>query len=73
MFEITYWKNQYVTGYDYSFLWGRIHVEYEYSHGVKFNPYIPCLHWQIGGDHVFQKGISWFRRSLAFYVWELKD
>ena len=71
MFEMERWGNAYATGYVYNFAWGKVIVEYEYSHADFKRVWLPCWFKQFGGDHIFQWSFGWFKRSISLRIWEL--
>ena len=72
LFEINSWSNQYATGYEYSCLWGKFILEYEFAHSTSIKrPWLPCLLEQWGGDHIYQWNFGWFRRSIGVRIWEI--
>ena len=68
MFDTYRWGNGSASGIVYSFLWGKIEVEYELSEDRSFNP---CYLRQWGGDAVYLKSLSMFGRSLSLTIWPL--
>ena len=71
MFEIDAYGNQYVSGYEYRLLWGKLILEYEFAHSSgAIRPWLPCILKQWGGDHIYQWNFGWFRRSVGIRIWE---
>ena len=67
-FDIDRWANRYAQGTVYSFLWGKVLVEYETKDDRSFDP---CYLQQWGRGQIYHVFLSLFGHTLSLTIWPL--
>ena len=68
IFEHSKWGNEYCKGYVYSFLWGKVELEYEFTPNRERRVGF-CYLVQWGGDAIYLKSLTILGRSLSLTIW----